>query len=144
MPDQTQKARDRIRGRFLGSHSTRNSKIVEIDGEKVLIKAPSIAAQDRLNDASGFELVPSPDGDPKKATARIKHPMVGAVAAVMECCFDPESGERLFDEADRESLLNDEGMGGWLLRLSTEVQSVIGLKPAEAAKNSEATAPAAT
>lgn len=144
MTEEKESGLNALRRKTLGANSTRKSAVVEIaDVGKVLIRAPSIATMEKINEVSGLEIVPSPDGDAKKNQVKIRFPVRGAVESVLHCCFDPESNRPIFAEADREVLL-EEGMGGWLKQLSTEVQKLLADKPAEAAKNSEATATSAT
>ena len=140
-----QSFRDRFRSKTLGANATRRTKVIELEGEKIVLKSPSISGQETAQQESGLSIIPSPDG--KSVTSTIAHPFRYSIEMVILCCFEPTfgpngevtgPGKAMFDAMDREALL-EEAMDGWLRTLSDEVAKFNNEKPEQLAKNSEAT-----
>lgn len=77
------------------------SKTVDFEGQKYEVRAPSVRSRAQILRRAGVLDEKKKETDPGRMQ----------VAAVIACTFDPESGERVFEEADFEALLEDPAGG---------------------------------
>lgn len=146
MAAKTVSARDRIRAKTIGSNTTRDSKRVEMNGETIEFRTPSIEDLEAARTAAGFELVPTgkkgADGNPE-FTAKFKNFDRYSLHLLVTCAFEPESGQTVYTQLDMPNLLK-EAKQGWLKTMLNFIDEFVKTVPEEAAKNSEATTPSET
>ena len=118
--------REALRASALKTRQPRKT-IVEFDSQKYEVRAPSVKQRSEILQRAG---VLDDDKKTKKTdTGRMQ------VAAVVFCTFDPDSGERVFENADVEALLEDEA-GGIVDALSTPAIAYLNASnDKDAAKN---------
>lgn len=93
--------REALRASALKTRQPRKA-VVEFEGQTYEVRAPTVKQRSEILERAGVL-------DEKKAkktdTGRMQ------VVAVVSCTFDPESGERVFENADIEALLEDPAGG---------------------------------
>lgn len=130
-------SKDALRAKLFSSRN-QHKKLIEIeaDGEKVQIeiRQPSIAVRTKVGMLSKVDM--------KGQAADLEAMEQGRLLAVMECCFDPETGDKLFDARDKDSLFKQ---AKWYDRVANECLGILRYTKEDAEdaeKNSETTQPA--
>ncbi len=137
MAPEAKTIREKLRASTLG-RSTRKTRIISIDGPdgplEVEVRSPSIAARQRAQDAGRIE-VSAENNVPKVTMGAVNH---YSIELMIECVYVPSTGQKLFEPADREALL-DESMSGWLAELSNAMLAAHKEMADEAPKGSGST-----
>lgn len=113
-------SRDRLRAKALQSRPT-GKKIVEFDGERYEVRAPSFGLQDRVS-AEAISVIRNGKG---KVVDRRPNPMKGAALMIIYSVFSPEDGEPVFEKTDLETImaapLDD---GGFIATISDAMKAL--------------------
>ena len=126
MAAKEQSARDRLRAKTLGAGGRRQEEIVEIDGEKFVVRQPTVAQRSDI-----FKKCKANTGETEQVDIGEMQ-----VWAVIHCTYTPE-GEQVFEEADYEALCN-QPTGGFVDALGAAALRLMNEASVEA-KNSETT-----
>ena len=127
-------SKDNLRSKLFSSRNQRKKLVkIEADGEQieVEVRQPSIEVRTRIGKVSKVDS----SGEARDIEAIEQ----GRLIAVVECSFDPETGEKLFAMSDRDSLFKQ---AAWYDQLANECLSMLRYSPGaaeEAEKNSETT-----
>lgn len=126
MSAKVQNLRDRLRAKTLGAGGKRQEEIIEIDGEKFVVRQPTVAQRSDILRKSK-----ATTGD----TERIDLAEM-QVWAVIHCVYTTE-GDQVFEPADYEALRN-QPTGGFVDTLGAAALRMMNVAAVEA-KNSEET-----
>lgn len=130
--------KDSLRKKTLGTTTPVREKTVEIDGEKYLLRVPTIAQRSFIDLASTV-IVAAPGLPGGSAEKRD----IGAfnTQILIACVHDPETKESIFEQTDADVLLAQpsDDKDSWYAKLVDAVLTFITEKGSPA-KNSEATA----
>ena len=131
-------SKDNLRSKLFSSRNQRKKLVtLEADGEQIAVEVrqPSIAVRTRIGKVSKVDS----NGEARDIEAIEE----GRLLAVCECCFDPESGEKLFSMQDRDSLFKQ---AGWYDQLANECLAMLRYSPgaAESAEKNSVTTPSAS
>lgn len=121
-------SRDSIRAATLGRARQVKSRIIETEDTQVEVRQPSIKARSNI-----FRRAKVQSGDRDRMDMGELQ-----ITAVIECCFVPGTVERVFSEADRESLENAPA-GSFVDELSSAVLELLNVDAEDLAKNSVGT-----
>lgn len=117
-PKTSSPERDALRAAAFAADAATDSKVVEFRGQRFEIRAPSLALQERI--------------------AKMESGARQSVATVLECTFVPGSGEKVFEAADQEALLNlPVTPGGLFATLGKAITALVAVTPEGVEKNSE-------
>lgn len=115
MAEETISIRDRIRGKVLGRDRAR-SKLVEIEGEKVVVKQPNGRA---------FEAVKAADGSPFRQNLLL----------LIACAYEADANgcpvRPLFDESDLDGLMELPPQDPFLRALQNALTELADVKQTE-------------
>jgi hypothetical protein len=133
--------RETIRAATLGRKSTFASKLVKLEGPdgaplEVEVRAPSVRARGAILRKAGMLAAEKPGGDEKQLL--VEHMQV---EAVLQLSFIPGTNQRVFEEADREAML-EQPAGGFvdqLAEVALPMLNVSDVERKELEKNSEGT-----
>jgi hypothetical protein len=101
-------ARKTLRDLTIGRKVQFATEIVEIDGTKFEVRSPSIKQREDIMNAAGIHASASgKERDDKISAASMQ------VLTIIYMVYDPETGEKVFDLADRDVLL-EQPIGGWV------------------------------
>lgn len=120
--------RDSIRAKTVGAKKNFKTEVVEYEGEKIEVRQPSVRARSAI-----LKAAKALSGDKDRIELDALQ-----VTSVIECCFDPESGLAIFEEADRTSM-QGQPAGGFVDALSEVALRLMNVDTKEVAKNSERT-----
>lgn len=89
------KTRDALRAALLGSQRKFRSEVIEVAGLRVEVRQPSIKERARILKEGKAQ---SGDADRMDLAKMF-------VTAVIACCYDPDTGDKVFEDANAEELL---------------------------------------
>ena len=113
--------RDTIRSKiFSAKNKHRKSKIIDFMGEDVEVRQPTVKQVQELAKEARKE-----DSD-------------AVLLSIMEYCYIPGTDDKVFEDADRDSLLGLP-VGEWLNNLNKAIEEMTGVDVKVAEKNLEAT-----
>lgn len=98
-------------------------EIIELFGEKVEIRQPTLAVVNKLASAAN-----NPNSK-----------VPGIVRVLIEYCYVPGTNEKVFDNSDEEQL-SEMPSGAWLNEFNEAIQRLTGVDVKAAEKNSDTTA----
>ena len=110
--------RDQIRGSVLGSSQQRKKQVVEFFGQQVEIRQPSLA-----------EVMDVTSADDRKQQA---------VNMLIQYCYVPGEDTRVFEDADRDVLLNLP-FGDDVVRMQQAISAITSIDVSKELGNSDAT-----
>lgn len=117
VPD-TKSQLDAIRAGILGKKQEFKSKELDLFGQKVELRQPTLADINRM--------------------AKDQGKMSALILTVIEYCYVPGTSQKVFTSADAAALEELPG-GAWLSELNEAIESLTGIKVKVAEKNSEET-----
>lgn len=134
--------RETLRAATLGRKSTFKSQLVKLEGPdgtplEVEVRAPSVRARGTILRKAGMLAAEKTGGAPEKQLL-IEHMQV---EAVLQLSYVPGTNQRVYEEADREQLL-EQPAGGFvdqLAEVALPMLNVSELERKELEKNSEGT-----
>lgn len=113
-----------LRSRTLGKAREFKSQMVDIDGTQYEVRQPSVRERSAILQAG--EVL---SGDAKKMDmGRMQ------VQGIITCTYVPGSGERVFEQADFEALM-EQPSGGFVDKLGEVVLTLMNIEAEKAAKN---------
>lgn len=114
-------SRDELRAAIFAAENKKpKSMEITLFGQKVEIRQPTVGEVTKMMDAAG-------------------KPNQSAIVSILTTyCYVPGTNEKVFDPADRESLL-DMPSGQWLTDLNASIEELTAVNVKEAEKNSEET-----
>lgn len=128
--------RSKLRTITIGRPANFAKEVVEIDGEKIEVRQPSVKTRSILmkksRDTSKTKLDKG-EVSAEDVLATIDYGKM-QVLAVIYCCFVPGTDEQIFSEEDYEALINQPA-GGFVDDLSNVAMNLMNAKPEEDAKN---------
>jgi hypothetical protein len=111
--------RNEIRaGIFDAKNKAVKSKEITLFGQQVEVRQPTVGQVTKM--------------------AERKDKVAAIVAIMIEYCYVPETGEKVFEPSDKDALL-DMPTGQWLTDLNAAIEELTGVNVKEAEKNSEGT-----
>ena len=115
--------RNLIRTATLGTGADRASTIMPINGQDVEVRQPTVGQRSRILTAAGGG-----------TTGEIKDFSKLQIAAIMHCCYVPNTEEHIFEKADEATLMNMPS-GGWVDELAAEAVRLMNTEAEQDAKN---------
>lgn len=133
--------RETIRAATLGRKSTFDSRLVKLDGPdgtplEVEVRAPSVRARGAILRKAGMLATEKPGGEAKQLL--VEHMQV---EAVLQLSYVPGTNQRIFEETDREAML-EWPAGGFVDQLAEVALPMLNVaddEKKELEKNSEGT-----
>lgn len=117
MAEQTQSLRDRIRGKTLGNKEQFRTREVEVNGETVVVKQPSVGERLELFD------------DIRDENGNLDHTRL-LTWGVIRLVYVPGEDARVFDDADYDELL-EHPTNTWVDTLGETVLEVLNVEASE-------------
>jgi hypothetical protein len=115
-----QSSRDRKRAKALKPRPSA-SRIVEFDGEKYEVRAPSLGLQERV-DAEAISMKRNARGK----VERVHNPKRGGALMLIYSVFDPEDGKPIFDKADLDTIMAEPlGDGGFISTINDAMMALL-------------------
>lgn len=128
-------AKNDLRNLTIGKKAQFKTEIVVIEDLEFEVRAPSIKQREQLMTAAGMK----PGSTGREADSKVSASEM-QVLSVIFMTHDPKTGERVFDTADKDAML-EQAVGGWVDTLSSACMRMMQVKaPGEEApgKNSDA------
>ncbi len=122
---------DKLRAATVGSTKNFASEKVEWNGNEFEIRQPSVAKKSKIMSKCR---IPLSEGDESEFTTASLDYGEMQVWSVIYCTFDPETGERIFEEDDYPNL-REQPSGGFVDRFSSVAMRLMNVQPEEDAKN---------
>lgn len=113
-----------LRALTLGRNTKSKPVIVEVEGAKFEVRKPSVRERATILKAAGIVAGKASSAEIDKLQAM----------AVINCVYDPETGERVFTDADLNALLDAES-GSYVDVLGEHALHFLNVEPAQAAGN---------
>ena len=120
--------RDDARAALLNGFIRKNRMFTTEEGITIEIKQPTVGQRSRMLKAGGLSATNSSVED------------IGGmqIAAVIECCYHPGSGKRLFDWTDEE-VIKSLPTSSWFDEVAGIAMELMNTEPSEAGKQSDET-----
>lgn len=128
--------RSKIRSNTIGKASKFASEVIEINGEEIEVRQPSVKTRSILMKKSRettSNKVEVGDVSAEDVLQSIDYGKM-QVLSVIYCTFVPGTDERVFSEEDYDALINQPA-GGFVDDISTVAMDLMNAKPEEEAKN---------
>lgn len=135
--------RDAIRSKTLGAEKNFASTTLEVHGEDVEVRQPTVAGKGRIIQKCKLSVddMPEQGESDEESNEQIAQVMMQKVNmsemktwAAIYCTYVPGTDERVFDEVDFDALMKQPA-GSWADDLGTEAMQLMNAKPEEDAKN---------
>lgn len=123
--------RDKLRAKTVGGKKIFKKEIVEWDGDSYEIRQPTVAVRSKIMDKAGIDIGSVASGADKEGDS---WSMMQCWLCI-ECVYEPENSQRIFDDADLENLM-DQPSGGFVDRFSGVAMRLMNMA-AESGKPSE-------